>query len=139
MSVISISQRFDKFEKGCSSIGTGMTSGCKNIIHIRRTLVLKNLKVVKLMHCSKQSCMGSQLIFSNSVKLMWSLIFKFKQKQIHLFCYSVADFSLGFCLSQDTKPNTYTQNEALLLRYREVYEVVETEIYFFYTKIKVQC
>ena len=86
LSVISISQRLDKFEKGCSSIGNGMASRFNNIIHICRTPVIKNLKVAELMHCLKQSFMGSQLIFSNSVKPMWSLIFKFKQKQqIHLF------------------------------------------------------
>ena len=39
-------------------------------------------------------------------------------------------FSLGFCLSKDTKPNTHSQNEVVLLHYRGVYGVVETEIYF---------
>ena len=44
LSVISILQRLDKFEKGCSSVVIGMTSGFKNIIHIRRTPVIKKLK-----------------------------------------------------------------------------------------------
>ena len=54
-------------------------------------LLLKDLKVIKLMHCSKRSFMESQVIFSNSVKPMWSLLFKFKQKRIHLF-WSIRSF-----------------------------------------------
>ena len=43
------------------------------------------------MDCSKRSFMGSQLIFSNLVKPMWSLLLKFKQKRIHLLC-SICSF-----------------------------------------------
>ena len=83
------------------------------------------------MHCSKQSLMGSQLIFSNQVKSLWSLLFKFKQKRVHLFC-SVCSFSLGFCLSKDTKPNTHSQYEVVLWHCREVYGAVETNLFFLY-------
>ena len=41
-----------------------------------------------------------------------------------------AVFSFGFYLSWDTKSNTHSQNEVVLLRYGEVYEVVETEILY---------
>ena len=109
LSVISILQRLDKFEKGCSSVGIGMTSGFKNIIHICRT---------------------------PAIKPMWSILFKFKQKQIHLFS-SVCIFFFRFLINKDTKPNTHSQNEVVLLHYREVYGVVETEIYFSYTKFEV--
>ena len=89
LSVISFSQI--SLKKDAVVLVMGWPASSKTSFIYAGLLLLKNLKVVELMHCSKRSFMGSQLIFSNSVKPMWSLLFKFKQKRIHLFC-SVCSF-----------------------------------------------
>ena len=38
-------------------------------------LLLKNVKVVKLMHCSKQSLVESQLVFLYSFRPLWAVLF----------------------------------------------------------------
>ena len=58
--------------------------------------LLKYLKVIESIHYSTQSFMGNQLIFSNSLKPIWALLFIFIQKHIHQFCRSF-NFDLNFC------------------------------------------
>ena len=70
-----------------SSVGIGMTSGFKSIIHRSRTTVIRNFKSFRADALFEAIIYGK----SNSVKPMWSLLFKFKQKWIHLFC-SVCSF-----------------------------------------------
>ena len=61
---------------------------------------LKYLKVIELTHRSNRSFMRRQFIFSNSVKPIWVLLSKFRQKQIHLY-WSIwnFDFNLLFRLT----------------------------------------
>ena len=53
--------------------------------------LLKYLKVIELMQYSNRSLMGSQFFFSNSVRPIWALPFKFRQEQMHLF-WSICNF-----------------------------------------------
>ena len=47
--------------------------------------LLKYLEVIEQIHCSNWLFMCSQFIFSSSVKPIWAPLFKFRQKQMHLF------------------------------------------------------
>ena len=55
---------------------------------------LKYLNVIELIHCSNRWFVGSQFIFSNSVKLVWVLLYKFRQKRMHLF-WSICNFDFN--------------------------------------------
>ena len=46
--------------------------------------LLKYVKVIEIIHFLNRSFMGSQFIFSNLVKHIWALLFKFRQKWMHL-------------------------------------------------------
>ena len=46
--------------------------------------LLKYVKVIEIIHFLNQWFMGSQFIFSNLFKHMWALLFKFRQKWMHL-------------------------------------------------------
>ena len=56
---------------------------------------MKYLKVIELIHCSNRSFMGSQFIFSNSVKPIWALLSKFRQKRMHLF-WSICNLDFNY-------------------------------------------
>ena len=77
-------------------------AGLKTFIYAG-LLLLKSLKVIELY--SK----------SNKNEYICSAVF--------------AVFSLGLCLIKDTKLNTHSQNEVVLLHYRGVYGVVETNLF----------
>ena len=95
---------------------------------------MKYLKVIELIHCSNRSFMGSQFIFSNSVKPIWALLSKFRQKRMHLF-WSICnlDFNLLFRLEYQAE-HACDQNEVLSERCKAIYEEVSIKIYFFCTK-----
>ena len=82
--VISFSLRLISFAERHSWAGIGTTFGLK-IWFMYTDLLLKQLKVIELEYCSKQSVMGSQLIPSNWFTQIWVLLFQIRQKQINLF------------------------------------------------------
>ena len=59
-------------------------------------VLLKSLNVSELIHCSKLTFTGSQLIFSNSVKPIWGLLFKFRQNRMYLV-WSTCNFDFNVC------------------------------------------
>ena len=69
-----------------------MTSWLENSIHIRRTPGIEKLEFVKLMHCSKWSLMGNQLICSNLFRPIYiAPTIQIQKKFIHLF-WNVCNF-----------------------------------------------
>ena len=70
---------------------------------------------------------------SSGTETTWTLLFKFRQKQMHLFWLFVI-FTSNCYLSWDTKLSIYNRNKVVSELYKIVYYDVATKIYFSCTK-----
>ena len=80
------------------------TAGLNTSFIYKGLKLLKWLKVIELIHILNWSFMGNQFIFSNSIKPIWCLLFRFWQNPMHLF-WSICnfDFNLLFRLGYQAK------------------------------------
>ena len=95
-------------------------------------------RVIELIHCSNRSFMGSQFIFSNSVIPIWALIFKFRQKRMHLF-WSICNFELIICYSGwYIKLSMHNRNEVVSALQSSLQRSCDKSLFFLYKNLSLQ-
>ena len=133
LSVIGFSERLTQYKQRSPSTGSASTSWFKYIIHIERTQLLQYLKVIGVIRCSNRSFMGSQFIFSSSIKLVWALLFEFRQTRMYLF-WRICNFGFSWSFRSGYQAEHVHLKKVVLERCKVVHKEVATKIYFFCTK-----